>query len=199
MVAAIPVVASIASSVLGSKAQSAAGKANAATNAAASDWLKELYSNTGEQEQPFIESGTTANKTIMDILTGGNTSAMDPFFNSSVYQFPLQQGLQKIGNSNAAKGLSNSTAALRNAGEYTQGLASQNFQQFLNNLFSLNTSGQQGIQTQTNAGAGVSGAMASIAGNQGQATGQAASAPWTGASTAIGSSGIGSFISNLFK
>lgn len=176
--------------------QGASGKANAGVNAAASDWLKSLYDKTGTQEQPFIESGQKSNKTLMDILLGGDTSAMDPFFNSSVYQFPLQQGLQQIGNNQAAKGLSNSTSALRNAGQFTEGLASQNFQQFIQNLMGLSNAGQQGIATQVGAGTGVAPALGQVAGNQGQAAGQSASAPWAALAQAPGAI---SSIASLFS
>lgn len=172
--------------------QQAAGNATAGVNSAANSFLQSIYGNAQTQENPFITSGTTANNTLSSILNGGNTSAMQPFFNSSTYQFPLQQGLQQISNNQAAQGLTNSTAALKNASQFTTGLASQDYQSFINNLLSLNTSGQQGIATQAGAGTGISSAVGNVANNQGNAAGQSASAPY--ADIGQGAALIGSFI-----
>lgn len=172
---------------------------------AGQDFLSNIYNTTATQEQPFIQTGQNANSTLSNILLGGDTSAMQPFFNSSTYQFPLQQGLQQISNNNAAKGLSNSTAALRNAGQYTEGLASQGFQQFISNLMGLNTSGQQGIATQAQTGVGIAAPYANLTTGAADAAGAKAAAPWQALDSSIsGAASLGnsmqggsSFLSSL--
>lgn len=174
----------------------AAAKAGGNAISAGQNWLNNIYQTTATQENPFITNGTTANQTLSDILNGGNTNAMQPFFNSSVYQFPLQQGLQAVNNNQAALGLSNSTGALKNAAGFTEGFASQNFQSFINNLMGLNSSGQQGISTQAQTGTGVAPSYTNLTGQGANAAGASAAAPWAAGSSLLGN--VGSIIGSLF-
>lgn len=64
------------------------------------------------------------------------------------YQFALQQGNEAINRSAAAKGMLNSGNVLAELAKYGQGMASQGYQQQLNNLQSLMQGSQQfGAQT----------------------------------------------------
>lgn len=64
------------------------------------------------------------------------------------YQFALQQGNEAINRSAAAKGMLNSGNVLAELAKYGQGMASQGYQQQLNNLQGLMQGAQQfGVQT----------------------------------------------------
>lgn len=70
------------------------------------------------------------------------------------YQFTLSQGLKAVQNSNAAKGLGSSGAALRGAADYASGLAGATYEQrltdYLNNYNSQFTNAQNAYNTQGN-------------------------------------------------
>lgn len=156
------------------------------------NFLSGVYNTAQQNLQPYQNTGATANATLSNILNGGNTNAMQPFFNSSTYQFPLQQGLQSIQNSQAAKGLGNSTAALRNAGGFTEGLASQNYQNFINNLMGLNTSGESAASSLGAIGGGIGQSYGNLTGQLANNQAIKAASPFAGLSSLLG--GVGSIL-----
>ena len=165
----------------------------------ASNTQLEMFNQTQQNLQPYMESGAAANTALVNatgLNSGGDplTSALlaPPTSNLSEaalratpgYQFNLNQGLESVQNSAAARGLGTSGAALKGASEYATGLADSTYQNQFNNavttqtnsfnrLLSLAQLGQSsavnqgniGQQTAANIGANAVGAGNAIAAN----------------------------------
>ena len=121
-----------------------------------------------------------------------DTFGMDDFQESPAYQFNLQEGMEAINKSAAAKGKYYAPATLQDIGKYSQGLASNEFQ----NAFSNYNTGQNnifsrlmGVSNQGQNSAAQTGAFGANAANvQGEAAmgaGNARAAGTMGASNAI--------------
>lgn len=122
---------------------------------------------------------------------------MEDFQESPAYQFNLQQGMEAINKSAAAKGKYYAPATLQDIGKYSQGLASNEFQNAFNNY----NTGQNniygrlsGVSQQGQNAAAQTGAFGQNAANQiGENTmgaGNAQAAGMVGAANAIGG-GVG--------
>lgn len=115
--------------------------------------------------------GLEAQNLIAGLLgLGGDQAASDAAFqrfqDSSGYQFRLGQGLQGITGNAAAGGLLNSGAALKSLTGYSQGLASQEFQNYLSQLMGQAGAGLNAAQLVGSAGSS-GGANAGAFGLQG--------------------------------
>lgn len=138
-------------------------------------------------------------------------NAFNNYLNSTGYQFRFGQGMDAINSNAAARGMLNSGATLKGLQTFGQGIASQEYQNYLNQLSNMNnilggtaTAGQQQLGSVATAGTAGGGqaanAMIQGAANQGAALmhgGNAAAAGWqalgSGISNALGSFGGGSF------
>jgi hypothetical protein len=109
---------------------------------------------------------------------GSPTSAFKAFQQTPYYQFPLQQGLQSLGASNAARGLYNSGATAKDILQYATGYASQGLGGYMSALSNLAGGGQSAIQSAASTGVGVSGNVLS-----GMLTGAGAQAAGLGSAT----------------
>lgn len=181
--------ATLASGFLGADAaKSAASKqADAAANALA------MQNQARAKLDPYINVGTGATYSLgslyginQDGSTGGKQD-FSGFTNSPDFQFAQDQGQLGLDRYNNAKGLSLSGGALKDAMQFNQGLATQQFGNYFNRLLSLSQIGQNA------AGAGVGAANA--AANTQQGIGQAQAAGIVGGANAI-TGGINSGISN---
>lgn len=193
---------------IGASQQASAAKEAAAIQAAAADRAGERaltgynYLTSGAGAKPatnYINAGQTAlgqqgnvQNNMMALLgLGGDPAAAQGAFNnylgSTGYNFQMDQGQHAITGSAAAKGLLNSGSTAKALTQYGQGLGSQYFQNYLNQLGNMNntlggtaTAGQNMLNTIAGAGntGGAAGANAMIQGaaNQGAATMQAGNA-----------------------
>jgi hypothetical protein len=168
----------ISSNAAGNAAQTQAG----ATQTASADELAAQQAALAQQqsqfntlqanEQPWMQAGQTA-------LAGlANPSFQQPFTMADFqqdpsYQFDLGQGTQAIEQAAAAQGGLKSGGLLKSIAQYTQGMASNDYEQAFNNY-----------QTQQNANFG---RLSTIAGFGAQATGQMAQ---VGMNSANAQSGI---------
>jgi hypothetical protein len=101
------------------------------------------------------------------------------------YQFTKEQGLRAVENSFGARGLTNSSAALRGVADYTTGLADQTFGQQFNRLLDMTRLGESAAaQTGTFGSSAASGMSNSLL-----AGGNAAAAGTLGVGNAIGGFG----------
>lgn len=106
---------------------------------------------------PQITNGTAASTGLAGLLgIGGDPAAQqhafDTWKNSTGYQFGLDQGSQAITQNNAAKGLLNSGATAKALDTYGQNYANTQFQNYLNPLQSLISSGNSAAGVLSGAG-----------------------------------------------
>lgn len=149
--AGIGAVGSIASAVIGSNAASdaASEQAKAAKNA-----IKAQQEAQAKQQallQPYMNMGTQAMPSYLDLLglgPNGMQGAMSMLQQTPGYNWAFQQGTDALNRGNAGRGLLSSGAQVAGAQQYGQGLASQLYQQMLQNFL-------QPIGIGENAAAGV--------------------------------------------
>ena len=187
LAAGIMGVASIGSALIGSNASGNAASAqeNAANNA--TQVQQQEFNTIQGEEQPFINAGQGAvGQLAAGTQPGGQfTGSFTPqdFLNNQdpAYGFMQQQGQQAVERSGAAQGLDLSGGTLKGLTQYSQGLASNEYQNSYNRYMSSrnqNYSELSGI-------AGMGQAGASNAASQGNvATGQMANSMSGGANAA---------------
>jgi hypothetical protein len=171
----------------GSASRSAAAQQAAAANQAAQlqykateDSLaqqKSFYDQNQANQRPYMQAGSTAMGSLANLMgTSGNTGAanygslMKPFDNSALaltqdpsYQFQLNQGMQALQASDLAKGTLMSGQGAKDIANYSQGLASTNYQNAYQNYVTNQTnqynrlSGIAGLGQSAAAGVGNAG------------------------------------------
>ncbi|MDE2101692.1 MAG: hypothetical protein KGL39_30885 [Patescibacteria group bacterium] len=181
---------SIGSALIGSSAAKSASEAQsqAASNALAFQQQQMAKLN------PWINVGSGANYTLgslygigQDGSRGNTPQDFSSFTNSPDYQFALQQGQLGLDRYENARGMSMSGGALKDAAQFNQGLATQQFGNYFNRLLSLSQMGQNA------AGTAVGGGNAAANTIMGQ--GQAQAAGIVGSANAL-TGGINSGITN---
>lgn len=168
---------------------------------------------SGAVLSPYSSTGSAAEGALANLYgIGGQTPNFSAFTNSPGYQFEQQQGDAAINRSAAASGGAFSTTTMAQLGKFNQGLASTQYQQYLQGLYGLTQTGAgaasaQGSQAITGAaargnaqvGAGQSNASG-IAGAAGSLANLAGKLPWSsiggGANSASGDPGIGTYAGN---
>ena len=170
--------ASLASSLIGAGASSKAADAQASAADRAAELQREMYYQNREDLRPYRESGQNALANLWGMMADPNA-----FQGSPGYQFRLNQGVQALDRSAAARGRLNSGAQQKALMEYGQGLGSQEYGQQFNRLASLAGVGQ----TATNTGVAAGQGYASGAGNAYLSGGNARASAYTGAANALNS------------
>ena len=127
---AIGVGGSLVGGLLGASGSESAANAQtqAANNALAQQTAQ--YQQTRQDLLPYNTTGQGAASTLTSQLpnqTSAFKTTMDSLAATPGYQFTMQQGQQAVSNSNAAKGLGISGAALRGAADYATGLADNTY------------------------------------------------------------------------
>jgi hypothetical protein len=167
----------------GNDAKDAASmQANAANNAAQMQYNE--WNTTNQQQQPWIQQGTTALNQLNGMIGPGGTGFQYNQNSDPSFQFTLQQGQDAMNRATANKGGVLSGSSLGALDSYSQGVASQGYQGAFNryqsqigNLMSIAGLGQnagaqvgyQGNQAMNTIGNTMtSGAAASAAGIVGQ-------------------------------
>lgn len=178
---------SIGSALISSNAsgKAAQGQVNAANNETALE--QQEFNTIQANEQPFIQAGQTAmGQLSQGTQSGGQFSGSftpQDFLNNQdpAYGFMQQQGNQAVERSGAAQGLDLSGGTLKGLTQYSQGLASNEYQNAYNRYMSSrnqNYSELSGIANMGQAGA-------SNAASQGNvSTGQMANSMSGGANAA---------------
>lgn len=106
------------------------------------------YKEAQENLSPYMQSGEGANSIISRLFgLDGQPADMSAFEASPGYQFRLQQGLDALQNSAAARGGLFSGATGKAINDYAGQSASQEFDNYVNRLFGFS---QQGNNTATN-------------------------------------------------
>jgi hypothetical protein len=189
-----------AASIYGADQQAEASKyaTNATSTTAANslDFNKGVYNNTLTNEQPYMAAGSSAANSLSAGLTDGSlTAGYAPQFsfsgvnqaNDPAYQFDLSQGQDAIQKSAAAQGGLVSGGALKDLDTFSQGYASNQYQQSyanslaqyqqaynqfetqqgnqFNRLASTAGLGQNAVTQTATSGASASGTNAAVAGS----------------------------------
>jgi len=135
------------------------------------------YQPTDHSDQPGADPRAPAPGELpmstLEASAPAQASPFDALFNSPEYQFALQQGNRAVNANLAATGDVYGGNALRGISEYNQGLASQQFQNRVNNLAMLSGFGANATNSAASFGANasnnISQAMLANGVNQGNA------------------------------
>ena len=191
----------VASSLIASSSQQSA--ANTASNT-----QLQMLSQEQQLLAPYTQTGYTAN-TALNNLTGAGTAnpltspllkpiTMDQATLQTTpgYQFNLQQGLESVQNSAAARGLGSSGAALKGAANYATGLADSTYQNQYNNALTNQNNQFNRLLGLTQLGQ----TSAAGVGSAGITTGQGIASNTIGAgnAAAAGAIGVGNAVSSAY-
>lgn len=121
--------------------------------------LDKIPGQTNQYEQPFFNAGSGQLPQLNDIykqLMSDPSKIMDMlgkgYKESPGYQWNLKQGTEAINNANAAGGMLGTPQHEQMAGEMASGLASQDYQKFMDHIMNLFQGGVTGSQTMANQG-----------------------------------------------
>lgn len=134
-------VASIGSAIIGGNAADKASQAQAQSQDKAIAAQQDMFKTTQSNLAPYNQFGQN-NLGILGAALPGLTQKFDPTIaqlqQTPGYQFTLDQGLKSTQSGYAAQGLGSSGAAIKGAGQYATGLASNTFQQMFGDYWSQN-------------------------------------------------------------
>jgi len=152
----------------GNKSASAQRKAYGA----AADDIRQGREGALGYQQPYSEFGQQALSPLSALLFGknydsktgefsniGEEERMSNFLQSPGYQFRLSEGMRSIEKSQAARGNLLSGGAMKELGSFSQGLASDEYGNYLNSLFQTAGMGQQAASNQSNITTGAATAL----------------------------------------
>lgn len=172
---AIPAVIGAAGSIIGANKSASAAKdaanAQASANTQAIQAQKDMFNQEVNLSAPFRQLGTTASGALSDIINGNGTTA---FENNPGFKFATQLGQQAIKRQAAAGGNLYSTNTLANLGNYTAGAASQNYNNYVQQLLSAAGIGSSSSSALDYGGALISQGISNAFTNTGQAKASAA-------------------------
>lgn len=172
---------SLAGGYFGNKSSKAAKRAAAA----AAEEIRQSRARAIGYQQPYYQSGNLALSPLTGLLTGqqydastGSTTALSPeqrlalFQTSPGYQFRLDQATKNLQASQAARGGLLSGGAAKELTQYSQGLASDEYNNYINNLFGLAGIGQNAATSMGNYEVGAASQIADYTQAQGLAQAQ---------------------------
>lgn len=163
----------LASAMMGSSAAESAADTQSAAARYAQDLTQRRWEQTREDLAPFIRSGYDASA-ILRQLTGtnpGGNPLLAPLTrqftgadleNTPGYKFTHDQGQKALYNSYAARGLGNSSAALRGGSRYATGLAQATYDKQLQNDLTQRQAIWNMLFPQSQQGATSAGALAGL-------------------------------------
>lgn len=197
---AIGAVASIAGAAISSSGAQSAADTQAQASQNASNAQLQMFNQTQQNLQPFIQSGQNALPALQSQLGIGQGGSFNPNaplmapFSASQYQqspgygFQMQQGIDAIQNSAAARGGIHGGNTLKSLDQFGQGLANSDYQQAYQNY--VNRQQQQYgmlnnlVGSGQNAAAGLGGLSANV--------GQSVGSNMIGAGNALAAGQVGS-------
>lgn len=172
--AAIGGAASLAAGAMGANAADKASKAQASAADKSLALQEKQYNQSREDSMPWMTAGKTALDAYMGEL-GLSDAAKGGTFQSGFketpgYQFQLDQGTQGVQNSLAALGMKNSGAGLKAITKYSQGVADQTYNNYLDRLSAASTGGQATVANQNALGQNAVAQMGQTIQDKGAAT-----------------------------
>ena len=145
--------AAIGSTLIGAASANKAAKAQ--TNAANSDIAlqREIYEDTSAKFQPFLDSGQNALAGYnFELGMGERPEGYRGFQQTPGYQFGLQQGMDAVEARGAVSGGVNSGSTLTALNRFGQDYATGEYNNYLNRLSGVMSSGQNAAGQQAAAG-----------------------------------------------
>ena len=125
----------VGGAMMSADAQSSAAQTQADAANRASDLANQRYNQTRQDLQPYQQAGQQG----LNDLTSRMSQLTSPFSMTQAnleatpgYQFNLSQGLKATNNALGARGLLNSGAVMKGAGEFATGLADSTYQSQFN-------------------------------------------------------------------
>jgi hypothetical protein len=196
----IAAVATVGSSILGSRASGQAANAQQQAAAQASDVQRDIFERQVELQEPFREAGLKGQNRLMELLGIGGTAGApgygkyataeftpEKFQTDPGYAFRMSEGMKALERSAAAKGGLLSGATLKGTQRFGQDLASQEYQ----NAFNRYQAERTGTLNPYQALAGTAQSSANVLGQQAGALGQSLGSNIIGAGNAQASGYIG--------
>jgi hypothetical protein len=196
----IAAVATVGSSLIGSKASRDASSAQQQAAAQASDVQRDIFERQVELQAPFREAGLKGQNRLLELLGlsedknvpgyGKYATAefgMDKFTADPGYAFRMSEGMKALERSAAARGGLLSGATLKGTQRYGQDLASQEYQ----NAFNRYQAERVGTLNPYQALSGTAQTSANVLGQQAGALGQSLGSNIIGAGNAQASGYIG--------
>jgi hypothetical protein len=155
---------SILSGVIGGKGAKKAANVQADYGNQALQLQKSIYDQNRADLAPWRAAGGEAIGMGLDMLKPGYDYTASPG-----YQFRLSEGLKGVENSAAAKGILESGGTLAGIDKYSEGLASQDYNDQFNRVMSVANGGQQAATNTAQLGANSANAQGDILGQIGNA------------------------------
>jgi len=147
------------------------------TLSGAEDYIKQMYQQGIGQLSPYEQAGRGALGDYMSALgaykdpTQLYSQIMSGYQQSPAAQFQEQQGLGQLQNVMGAQGLAGSGQEAKDVLQYSQGLSSQDMQQYLNNVLGMGQTYLGGMGGLGQMGYGAAGQMAGLGMQAGQQVG----------------------------
>lgn len=188
--------ASLLGGIFGANAAEDAANAQASAMRSATNLQRRMFETTRQDLMPWLEAGRTALQGYMGELGYGGSDFQSKFAETPAYQFQVEQGERGVLNNLSALGMKDSGAALKSLERFRQGLASQEYGNYLSRL-----SGAAGAgQSAGNSLGAFSGQTAGMMGNMMAGEGAARASGYIGANNALmqGLGGAANFLGQAF-
>jgi hypothetical protein len=145
----------------------------------AMDQYQKYFNQAQGVQNPFYNAGVSALPQYQNWL--GSMQNPSQFINNLMGQyqespwakFSIQQGLNANNNAATANGLLGSTPLARENSQFAQGIASQDMQNWLQNVLGINTQYGAGLGNQIGIGTGAANSLTNLLSQQGERMGEA--------------------------
>lgn len=187
---------SLLGGLFGSNAAKKASEAQAEAMREATALQREMFYTTRQDMMPWLKQGEKALYGYMGELGYGPSDFQSKFTETPAYQFQVEQGERGVLNNLSALGMKDSGAALKSLERFRQGLAAQEYGNYLNRLAGVANVGQ----TQSSALAGIGSQYAQGMANTIAGEGAARASGYVGSANALiqGMNSAANFLGQAF-
>lgn len=161
--------ASLLGGLFGGNSAKKAAEAQAKAQREATALQKHMFETTRKDMMPWLTQGATALNAYMGELGFGDSNFSSQFEQTPAYQFQVEQGEQGVRNNLSALGMRDSGAALKSLERFRQGLASQEYGNYLSRLGGAAGMGQTQSQSLASVGNQYSQGISNSIANEGAA------------------------------
>lgn len=150
--------ASLLGGLFGASSAKKAANAQAQSAREARQLQKYMFDTSRADQMPWLDAGRTALSTYMGQLDG--TGDKNAFQATPGYEFRVSQGEKGVLNNLAATGMKNSGKALKSLETFRQGIASDEYNNWLNRVAGVAGQGQQSANSMAGYSANAANSMA---------------------------------------